>query len=384
MRLCIISSFPPNISGIGQYGWHISSGLAATQRFNSITVLADQGRLAASAPPHPVLKVCQIWDRDDLRASFHLLQALAHHRPEVVWFNAGMTMFGQSRVANFLGLLTPLWTRRLGVPVVTTLHEIVETARLRNLGLQNGRVTHWGAQTATHSILQSNAVCVTLRHYAQLLQIHYGARRVHYFPHGAFTPIEALPRSATAPPCDLLFFASIAPHRGLAILIEAFQQVRQALPAATLTIAGGEHPRYPGYAEHLRASLTDHTGLQWMGLQTEAELRQRFSEARLIVLPYLATSGSSSVINRAAALGRPIIASDLPETRLSAEDVNLQVNYVPAGQAPPLAQKIIDLLTHPEQGEAQAQHNLHSMQTLTLERTAEHYGELLAQVAQHG
>jgi len=47
MRLCVVSPFPPEISGIGQYGWSMVQGLARTNRFRAITVLAG-GRHAVT------------------------------------------------------------------------------------------------------------------------------------------------------------------------------------------------------------------------------------------------------------------------------------------------------------------------------------------------
>lgn len=383
MRLCIVSPFPPKISGVGQYGWHIATGLARTQHFQAVAVLAEHDpTLAGSLPPN-ALTVQRIWQRDDWRSPVLLMRAIARQRPDVVWMNAGMTMFGQSRVLNFFGLLIPLWARQCGLPVVTTLHEVVEAARLKTLGLQNGRVTHWGAQVATRALLASDAVCVTLRHYAHTLQTHYGARNVYHLPHGAFTPVQHLLHPDDAPPLDLLLFTSLAPHRGLRILLEAFDAVRQHFPAATLSIAGGDHPRFPGYAEQFRTKYGGQVGLRWFGPQTEAELQQRFAEARVVVLPYLATSGSSSVIYRAAALGRPIVASDLPDVRLSAEEADLCVNYVPPGDPSALARQLCALLTHPEVGDAQARHNLRVMHSLTLDETVEQYVALFQRFGAH-
>mgnify|MGYP000158755591 CR=1 FL=1 len=44
-------------------------------------------------------------------------------------------------------------------------------------------------------------------------------------------------------------------------------------------------------------------------------LRGLFARASVVVLPYLASTGASSVVHRAAAWGRPLIASDLPDLR---------------------------------------------------------------------
>jgi glycosyltransferase involved in cell wall biosynthesis len=382
-HLGIITPFPPNYSGVGQYGWHMAHGLAATGGFHTITVLAEQA--ARPAPQHAAhpsnLHVERVWQRDNAASFTRLLRAIHAARPNVVWFNAGLTMFGQARPTNFLGLLTPWFLKRWRIPVVVTLHEVVETARLRALGLQNGSLTHWGAHTVTHLLLQSEAVCVTLRRYATVLREHYGARNVHHLPHGAFSSIAPLPRPPHAPPADILFFTSLAPHRGLAVLLEAFRRVHAALPHATLTIAGSDHPRYPGYGAQLQMATAGQSGVRWRGPLSETQLQTALAEARLVVLPYLATSGASSVLHRAAAAGRAVIASDLPDLRASAEDSGLQAAFVPPGQPEALARQLLDWLMHLNLAEAQAAHNLRAMQPLALEATSCRYAELLLQVA---
>lgn len=380
MKLCIISPFPPAFSGVGQYGWHVTRGLAATGCFGSITVLADRGPIAEAAPVGPAT-VKRVWRRDDPASALRLLRALAAERPDVLWFNAGLTMFGRTRLANFLGLLIPMLARRLRVPALVTLHELVEVAPLTSLGAPNGAFTHWGARLATRGLLQAEAVVVTLRRYAEVLREGYGARNVHHLPHGAFTPVAPLPRPDNAPPLDTLCFTSYAPHRGLPVLLEAFEFVRCALPNATLTIAGGDHPRYPGYLAALRTSRNGQRGLHWLGAQPEAALTALFARTRVVALPYLATAGASSVMYRAATVGRPVIISDLPDTRAAAEETGLRIIFTPPGDSAALAEALCALLTDPAQQAALAQHNLRALSGFTLAHTCARYVELLTGLA---
>ncbi len=386
MRLGIVSPFPPEISGVGQYGWYVSRGLAASGRFERIVVWANQADHARDAVGAGPLTLRRVWRRDDPRAAYHLLRAIAADRPDALWFNAGLTIFGRSRLVNFLGLLVPLLARRMGLPVVVTLHEIFRAARLPDLGLQDGRLTHWGVHLTTRLLLEADAVCVTLRRYANLLQAHYGRRNIHHLPHGSFTPITHLLPPADAPPSETLFFSSLAPHRGVAVLMNAFRDVQRRLPQATLAIAGADHPRFPGYTAQLRASINGQRGLRWMGVQSEASLLKLFARARIVALPYLATSGASSVMARAAAAGRPIVASDLPDLRAMAEEANLLVDFTPRGDAPALAQTLTALLENPERQAEMARHNLRAMRTMTLDSTCERYADLLTHVAkqEHG
>ncbi len=377
MRLCVVSPFPPEISGVGQYGWHLTAGLARTGRFEAITVLADQGRESGQPSPHPAVTVRHLWRRDDPGAVVALWRALRTDRPDALWFNAGLTMFGRSRAANFLGLCLPALARRAGLRVVVTLHEVFEAARLRSLGLPNGRFTQAGAQAATHLLLGADAVGVTLRRYADLLHQRYGARNVHHLPIGAYTRVGLAPRPADAPPNDCLFFTSLAPHRGLEALLPAFQAARARYPEATLTIAGSEHPRFPGYSEQARADARGLPGVRWLGPRGEAEVHALFAQTRVVVVPYLATTGASSVLSRAAALGRPVIASDLPDLRATAEEVGLRVVWTPPGDAAALARALVELLDYPARQAELARHNAEVMRALSLEVTSARYADLL-------
>src|SRR5262245_21067696 len=143
MRLCVVSPFPPEISGIGQYGWNVVQGLARTGRFETLTVLTgsrDQADLARLIQMDGI-PTRTVWLRDDVVSVGRLTTAIQREQPELVWFNLGFTAFGNSRVANFTGLVAPMLTRQASLPTVVTLHEIFEASPPRALGAVNGHVT---------------------------------------------------------------------------------------------------------------------------------------------------------------------------------------------------------------------------------------------------
>jgi glycosyltransferase involved in cell wall biosynthesis len=285
----------------------------------------------------------------------------------------GFTAFGRSRVTNFVGLAAPILTQRVGLPTIVTLHEIFEASPPRALGAVNGRITTWGARAATRLVLQADAVCVTLQRYQRELQNRYGARNVWHVPHGSFAPPEFLPLPAASAPPTLLIFATFAPYKGLAILLQAFEQLKLAYPDVQLLIAGSDHPRFPGYLTQMRASANGARGLDWLGPQTEGQLREVFARAHVVVLPYTATTGASSVLHRAAAYGRPVVASDLPDIRAVADEEGLQVVYAPPADPSALAQALARVLSNPDQRWQLAHHNLEQMQTMSLEHTCARY-----------
>src|SRR6185369_3144973 len=37
MKLCVVSPYPPELNGIGEYAWNVVHGMAATGRFSAIS-----------------------------------------------------------------------------------------------------------------------------------------------------------------------------------------------------------------------------------------------------------------------------------------------------------------------------------------------------------
>jgi glycosyltransferase involved in cell wall biosynthesis len=387
MHLCVVSPFPPELTGVGQYGWNVVRGLAGRDGFSAITVLAQhpgESGLVDAALPVGQVRVRRVWAPDDHVSAAQLARRVREERPDVAWFNLGYTVFGASRTVNFLGLLAPFVARRLGVPTVVTLHQVFEVTPPRSVGAKNGYLTTLGARVATRLLLRAGTVCVTLGRYKAALQAHYGADNVHHIPHGAYVAPEALPYPS-APAEDILFFGSLAPFKGLDTLLEAFERLRSRRPLATLTIAGSVHPRFPGYQDELRQRVQarDGSGLdgvRWLGALPESELRGLFARARVVALPYLASTGASSVLYRAVTYGRPVVASDLVDLRMATDEDGLRIDYVPPADPAALAAALEQLLADPARQAAHARHNLHAMRGMTLDHTCARYLRLFEQV----
>ncbi len=390
MKLCVISPYPPELNGIGEYAWSVVHGLAATGRFSAITVFSQRvdGRGPQPfAAPRPngagpgVVRTQPLWSRDEPLAAARLAAAIRSERPDAIWLNLDFTMFGATRPANFLGLLAPLIARRRDRPLVVTLHQILEATPPRSIGAKNGAVTHWGLRTATQLLLRADAVCVTLRSYERTLRASYGARNVVHIPLGAYGVLEYLPYPDDGEPDDILFFGFAAPFKGLTTLLDAYSLLQRRRPNVSLTIAGTDHKRFPGYLAELQAAMRARNGsgptrVHWLGAQTEAELRGVFARARVVVLPYTATTGTSSVLLRAASVGRPVLASDVPDLRAAAEEEGLLAGYVPPGDAEALADALEALLADRTRQTAWAQHNLAMMRNMTLDQTCARYLQL--------
>jgi glycosyltransferase involved in cell wall biosynthesis len=207
-----------------------------------------------------------------------------------------------------------------------------------------------------------------MQHYADLLSAR-GVECAH-IPIGAYHEPELLEEPDS---CDLLFFTTLAPYKGLELLIEGFTRLRREIPQLRLTIAGTAHTRFPNYAEDLRRRFGESQGIRWQGQVAEDGVRELFRQAKLVVLPYAASTGSSSVLYQAATWGRAVVASNLSEIRNLALENHLQVQFFESNNLTNLCDSIRTLLHSSALRNAQVQHNFKAIQYLRPKATCRRY-----------
>jgi glycosyltransferase involved in cell wall biosynthesis len=191
-----------------------------------------------------------------------------------------------------------------------------------------------------------------------------------HIPIGAYHEPELLHEPEA---CELLFFTTLAPYKGLDLLITAFTRLRLEYPHLRLTIAGASHARFPNYGRELRQHFNGTHGIRWLGQVPEEHVKDLFRRAQIVVLPYGASTGSSSVLYQAATWGRAIIASDLDEIRKMAAENNLQVEFFERDSPESLYRSMRLLVNSSSLRRAQAGHNLKSIQHLRPRATCHRY-----------
>lgn len=270
-------------------------------------------------------------------------------------------------------------TRLAGIPSVATLHEIFEATDLRALGAVSGRITKLGGRAAMRVLLRANTVCFTLNAYTRIIHQHYGATNVAHVPHGAFDKphFEPLPGDKR-----ILVFATFAPYKGLPQLLEIFSRLHREDPQVCLTVAGSDHPRFPGYLSSVRAQFHSSTGIDWKIAPAESDLPALFASARVVALPYTATTGASSVAHRAAAHGRPVVAYDLPDLRAVMKEERLRLELVPLGDSRKFGGRLKQLLDDAVLCETIGKANSAAMHSMTIEATCRRYIQLFEAAVQ--
>lgn len=371
MHLTIVSPFPPTITGIGQYGYHVTRSLAKSGSFSRVTVLAGS-KINGEHPNHlGITELDYCWGPGQLNARQAILSRVRRLDPDLVWCNLGASVFGKSPWMNISGLFTPMLIQRMGFPTVITLHELAELSDLRALNAPGGPFAKWGARLLTEIATQADVTCLTMSNYADWLT----ARQIQcaHIPIGAYHEPDLLEESESQ---ELLFFTTLAPFKGLELLLEAFHILQPEYPHLRLTIAGTEHTRFPNYANELRTHFNGTKGIHWRGQVPEEHVMDLFRRAQIVVLPYTASTGSSSVLYQAATWGRAVVVSDLKEILELASESNLLVEFFKSGDIKSLCNSIRALLNSPEKRRKQTQHNFNSIQHARPEVTCRRYIEV--------
>jgi glycosyltransferase involved in cell wall biosynthesis len=245
-----------------------------------------------------------------------------------------------------------------------------ELSDLQSLQAPGWFLAKYGARLLTGIATQSDVVCLTIKRYVDWLSSSRSNIKYTHIPMGAYNPPEILPESDSM---ELLFFTTLAPFKGLEVLLEAFQTLQKTFPNLKLTIAGAENVRFPEYAQRLRNTYAGLNGVRWLGQVAEEDIRELFQRAKIVVLPYLASTGASSVIAQAATWGRPVIASDLPEVKSLARENNFDVTLFQSGNSSSLVEAIKTQLETPEKRHSQVQHNFYAIQRFRPEETCHAY-----------
>lgn len=173
--------------------------------------------------------------------------------------------------------------------LVTTIHDVVPHPGDGHAapGLQYSKAI--GCWRSARLIVHTNGMRTQLAKRFRL-----NSERIDVIPHGELgSMFQSIARNAGIPiqtrqPYTLLFFGRIWPYKGLRYLLEAFAEVKAAVPEARLTIAGkgGDLAVNAG----LIASLQDVTVMQ--DFISPEKVAGLFESSSIVVLPYIEASQS--------------------------------------------------------------------------------------------
>ena len=203
---------------------------------------------------------------------------------------------------------------RAGVPVVATFHAAPEGIARRLYDLIGSQVV----RLLGHNVRRVTAVSETAA--AMIAE----QMDVTIVPNGL--DVVALSTDIERQPHRVVFLGRDEPRKGLDLLLEAWTEVSQTVPAAELVVMGAD-----------RGS----PGLEWLG-RVDDEVKSRIlNSAALFVAPNTGGESFGIVLVEAMAAGAAILASDLPAFRDVGGDA---VRFFKTGDVADLTVNLIELL----------------------------------------
>lgn len=372
MKICLVTTFPPSTGGLSEYGFHIARELQRNP-FLDLTVLAD--KLPQSHTEPEGFNVTRCWSFDDPKTILNLLKTVRQHKPDVVWFNLLFSTFGRNPFVAFSGLMTPLLARLSGRYTHVTLHHLMDTVELKDVGVRHETLYRTAGAVATRMLLLSNSVSVLMPGYQKILNDKYGHDNVHLRAHGLLARRPEFPDFSRRGNGvhQILAFGKWGTYKRLELMIEAFQLLQDQLPEARLVIAGGDHPQAAGYVESMKRKHSGNDRIEFRGYVPESDLVDLFQTSSVAVMPYSSSTGCSGVAHLACAFGVPIISADLSDFRQMAQSEELAIDFYRPGSAAGLADCLVQLLNDTDKQRRMAVQNFSAALRMTMPNVVQKY-----------
>jgi len=313
LRVCFVSSYPPNRARLSEYAKNLVKELANRPKINKIYVLADVAEKSKShIKENRKIEVLRCWKPDNPFSIFSIIFHILKLKPDIVHFNIHFQSYGRSRIANFIGLSLPFFSRIFAIPSIVTIHNLGEMVNLKVLGIKQSFLNRIGIKLATKLITLAKVITVTTQSYINFLKNVYKCKNVVFVPHG--TSVFNIQNSASTNFYkNILMFGHMSPYKGLPLMLKIFDKLIKQNNDFKLIIAGDSHPNFPNYLDEFKRNLNPN--IEFIGYVPEDALPKLFQNIFVVVLPYLTGTGTSGVFHLACGFGKPIIASDLPEIR---------------------------------------------------------------------
>jgi glycosyltransferase involved in cell wall biosynthesis len=368
LRICFISSYPPNHARLSEYAKNLVAELANKPSIDQMYVLTDQiSSSNGGLPENPKVRVVRVWKQDHFLSILGVMVQVLKLRPDVVHFSIGFQSFGKNRISNFTGLSLVFLCRLCGFKVLVLLHNLAELVDLEKVKQKPSFTNKTGIMVATRLILSASRVVVMVKSYKDYLKKHYNNKEIFFIPHGSLN--HNCPSIA---PEDkiILLFGHMGPSKGLPTMLRAFENILKERNDVQLVIAGANHPNFPGYLDSFIKNAPPK--VVFTGYVPEKDLCKVFDMADVVVTPYYLATGTSGVFHLASGFGKPVVSSDLPEIRELLAD-GASALLVPPGDADALKDAVLEVLNNKKAADKMCRQNLRFAQKERWSIVAEAY-----------
>ncbi|MFA6306828.1 MAG: glycosyltransferase [Patescibacteria group bacterium] len=274
----------------------------------------------------------QIWNLFNFSGYFKIKKILAAEKCEAVITN---NLMG-------IGFLTPLAVKSLKIKYLHIAHDIqlIHPSGLMYYG-EEGMINSFFAKVYSSVCGKLFAPAPAVIFPSRWLKDLYIKRnffaqaKIEVLPN----PVEIVPEQVSKRSGNFifLFLGQIEKHKGVFLLIDAFNKIKEKYPEVELVLAGDG-----SRIKQARAKAVKNNNIKFLGWPGESAADKLLGAADCLVYPSLVYENCPNAIQRALVAGLPVLASDLggiPELL----NQNAGILFKPA-DADSLAEKMIWLI----------------------------------------
>src|SRR6195952_3226457 len=375
-RIAFIGNSLPRRCGIATFTTDLQNAVAASRGDLETVIVAmtDHGQIY----DYPSTVGFQINDNspeDYIRAA----EFLNNGRFDAVSLQHEFGIFGGEAGSHILALLS-----RLTIPVVTTLHTVLSEP------------TKAQRDVLVRIIGISSRVVVMAEKGRELLRAVYQVpdEKIEVIPHGipefAFVePDDAKAKLGFSDKAVILTFGLLSPNKGIDVMIDAMPSILKTRPDAVYVVLGATHPNLVrDQGEAYRASLVAHA--RAAGVEDHVVFLNQFVDQKTLlefismsdvyVTPYLNEAQmTSGTLAYSFGLGKAVVST--PYWHAKELLANNRGVLVPFSDAQAIGVAVADLLTDDARRLALRKVAYAASRSMTWERTAQRYVEILGTAA---
>lgn len=380
MKLAIVSPYPPSKGTLNEYAFHLVQNLKLKKEVKEIIILTDtikEKYPQEQSSGHCKITIDPCWTFNSYFNFLKIRGAVKKHKADIVLFNIQFLSFGDSKIAGALGLLAPVYTRLMGTPSVSLLHNITETVDYESAGITKNPILKYIYNAIgtglTKIILMSNLLTVTMPKYVNILEKKYGAKNVALIPHGSFE-VPELPKEQKHKKKQIMTFGKFGTYKKVEEMIEAVEMVRQRTgEEIDIVIAGTDNPNVKGYLNGVKEKYKHIKDLFFTGYVEEEDVPRIFTESTVVVFPYTSTTGSSGVLHQAGSYGKAVVLPNIGDLKELIEEEGYRGEYFEPNDLDGLAKAIETLVVDNERRKAVGEANYAAAASLPMEDIADWY-----------
>jgi len=133
VRVCFVSSYPPNHARLSEYAQNLVPALANRPAIDALYLLVDKSSSPEKASiQNPKVELLRVWKPDNFLSVLNIMRYILEVKPDVVHFNVAFQSFGKNKLTNITGLSLIFLSRLLGFRVLAGIHTLAEGRIWRN------------------------------------------------------------------------------------------------------------------------------------------------------------------------------------------------------------------------------------------------------------